>query len=242
MRHKNMIAMKHWDIFKELKSEVDDRCLFEMSAIEQNLACREEHDVAKEEVTEAVAKLLSMDCIKDAQRLVMLYHLRYEKSKSCITEQLVHDLVTKGGLRADDAAMVKKVVAYGGSSARSGPGAKLMKNENVQDKMFSMMRGKLDIFVGDDVSDLIQHKPLIAQILKDLQASKLSAGEYPEINLAAESKPKEIIVFIVGGSTYAEAAFIQQWNLDNPGCKVMLGSTHIHNSSSFIEEVDSFNL
>lgn len=117
-----------------------------------------------------------------------------------------------------------------------------MKNENVGDKMMSMMRGKLDIFVGDDVNDLIQHKPLVATILKDLKANKLSAGEYPEINLAAESSPKEIIIFIVGGATYAEAAFIHEWNLANPGCKVMLGSTHIHNSSSFIEEVDSFNL
>jgi len=63
---------------------------------------------------------------------------------------------------------------------------------------------------------------------------------YPEINQEGERKPKEIILFIVGGATYAEAAVVQEWNESHPDCRVMLGGTYIHNSTSFIEEVESF--
>ena len=47
-------------------------------------------------------------------------------------------------------------------------------------------------------------------------------------------------MFIVGGTTYAEAATIHEWNKEHPECNVILGSTMVHNSASFIEEVENF--
>ena len=227
------------EVFKEMKKEVDMRQLFEVSTLEQNLACREEHDTAKAEVREAVAKASTPESRQDALRLVMLYNLRYERSSSCITDELVTQLVSQR-LRADDAAMVKKVIAYGGRDARTGPGAGLFNNENTANKLMSMMAAQSSMVFGDsNVSDLIQHTPLVGKVIKDLSEGKLG-GDYPEINQPAEGRPKEIILFIVGGTTYAEAACVAEWNEANPGCRVMLGGTHIHNSSSFMEEVDSF--
>jgi hypothetical protein len=239
MRHKNMIAMKHWDIFKAMKQEVDVRRMFEVSAIEQNLATRQEHDQAKEDVKNQVDLLAGKDCIKDALRLVMLYHLRYEKSSSCKTEEFLSMLMS-GGLMQDDVAMVKKVVQYGGQDARNGPGAKLMGNETASRKLVSAFAGKTDwIFGSDSAYELIQHTPLVAKILDDLAEGKLGGDEYPEIGQKSESMPKEIILFIIGGATYAEAAVVNDWNASHPQCKVMLGGTFVHNSTTFLEEVAS---
>lgn len=241
-RHENLIAMKHWEIFKQLKSEVDERKLFEMSVVEQNLACREEHDMAKGEVRDALETMVRMRCEQDARRLVMLYNLRYERSKSCITQDLVSMLVSDMGMSSDDTAMVKKIVEYGGISARSGPGAKLLNNETTADRFKAMFSAKMAFIMEDaNMNDLTQHTPLLDEILNDLVKGKMGTDEYPEINLPMDGAPQEIIVFIVGGATYEEAACVQAFNEKNEGCRVMLGGTYIHNSSSFIgEEVDSF--
>lgn len=240
MRHKNMIAMKHWDIFKELKKEVDMRQLFDTSTVEQELATKEAHDEAKAMCRDAVSRANTNESRLDALRLVMLYNLRYEKSKSAITEELVSALVAKG-LKGDDAAMVKKVVQYGGQEARQGPGAMLFNNEDTGSKLMSMMGAKMDLVFGDcDANGLCQHTPMIEQVLTDLGKGKLDGGAYPELSQPFDGSGKEVILFIVGGATYAEAACVDKWNAEHPDGKVLLGGTHMHNSQSFMEEIDSF--
>jgi len=40
-----------------------------------------------------------------------------------------------------------------------------------------------------------------------------------------------ILIFIVGGITYEEAAFVSTYNASNPSVNILLGGTCIHNSS-----------
>jgi hypothetical protein len=51
-------------------------------------------------------------------------------------------------------------------------------------------------------------------------------------------KPQDIIVFIVGGTTYEEARVVAQINASSPGVRVVLGGTSVHNSESFLGEVE----
>jgi len=53
------------------------------------------------------------------------------------------------------------------------------------------------------------------------------------------SIPKEIFVFIVGGVTFEEAAYVAQLNSSTPNCRIVLGGSSILNSQSFLEEVSS---
>ena len=46
-----------------------------------------------------------------------------------------------------------------------------------------------------------------------------------------------VIVFMVGGVTYEESRYVSEMNTANPGVRVLLGGTTIHNSASFLEEV-----
>lgn len=51
-------------------------------------------------------------------------------------------------------------------------------------------------------------------------------------------KPQDIIIFMIGGTTYEEAKMVAQVNASSPGVRVVLGGTTVHNSTSFLEEVE----
>ena len=55
---------------------------------------------------------------------------------------------------------------------------------------------------------------------------------------ATRDKPQDVIVFAVGGATYEEAKVVAQVNASSPGVRVVLGGTTVHNSASFLEEVE----
>lgn len=68
---------------------------------------------------------------------------------------------------------------------------------------------------------------------------KLRDAMYPfvEGGGTTRDKPQDIIVFMVGGTTYEEAKMVAQVNASSPGVRIVLGGTSIHNSSTFMEEV-----
>lgn len=48
-------------------------------------------------------------------------------------------------------------------------------------------------------------------------------------------RPSEIIVYIIGGITYEESYHVQLMNKQN--ARILLGGSHVHNFSTFIDEV-----
>ena len=70
---------------------------------------------------------------------------------------------------------------------------------------------------------------------------RLSQQLYPfvEGGGTTKDKPQDIIVFMVGGTTLTEEAkMVAQVNASSPGVRVVLGGTTVHNSTSFLEEVE----
>ena len=51
------------------------------------------------------------------------------------------------------------------------------------------------------------------------------------------NRPQDIIVFMVGGATYSEAAEVAKFNATTPGVRVVFGGTTIHNSDRFVKEL-----
>jgi hypothetical protein len=76
--------------------------------------------------------------------------------------------------------------------------------------------------------------------LQNLIKGKLKELQYPFLEGSSHirEKPQDIIIFMVGGATYEEAKMVAQVNASSPGVRVVLGGTTIHNSTSFLEEVD----
>ena len=44
------------------------------------------------------------------------------------------------------------------------------------------------------------------------------------------SRPQDVVVFMVGGATYEEALTVYELNRANPGVRIILGGTAIHNT------------
>lgn len=85
-----------------------------------------------------------------------------------------------------------------------------------------------------------QHSPRLEATLQNLIKARLKEQQYPfvEGGGSTRDKPQDIIVFIIGGTTYEEAKMVAQINASYPGVRVVLGGTSIQNSTTFLEDVD----
>ena len=85
-----------------------------------------------------------------------------------------------------------------------------------------------------------QHSPRLEATLQNLIKARLKDQQYPfvEGGGSTRDKPQDIIVFIIGGTTYEEAKIVAQINANYPGVRILLGGTSIQNSTTFLEDVD----
>ena len=76
-----------------------------------------------------------------------------------------------------------------------------------------------------------RHKPLINDTLEALIKRKLPESLYPFAGKKSYSdRPQDVIIFIVGGATYAEAMAVANINRSNQSVRIILGSNTIVNS------------
>jgi vacuolar protein sorting-associated protein 45 len=107
------------------------------------------------------------------------------------------------------------------------------------------------------------HEPLLARLLRELERGRLPEDAYPykecgsggipapanrppgaappptlaETLRGLRRGPAEVVVFIVGGATYAEARSVARWNEANRHLRVLLGGTCFLSSTAFIQSV-----
>ena len=83
-----------------------------------------------------------------------------------------------------------------------------------------------------------QHSPLLSETLDLLAKGKLREAQFPSVTGGGGGRPSTVIVFMVGGATYAEAAKVAEFNAGNDaGMHVLLGGTSMQNSKSFLGEL-----
>ncbi|XP_012254664.2 vacuolar protein sorting-associated protein 45 [Athalia rosae] len=220
---------KHVTVVGELSSLVGKHNLLEVSELEQELSCQSEHSTQLQKIK----KLINDPKVRDVDvtRLVMLYALHYEKhTNNDITGLL--DMLKKRGVPETQTKLVYNILEYSGVHARQ---SNLFDHEGVSKitkKLFKGLSGVDNIYT--------QHKPLLVETLEDLLRGRLSTQTFPYLgNMVMSKRPQEIIIFIVGGATYEESLAVYNLNKQNPGTKIILGGTTIHNFESFTEEVQS---
>lgn len=85
-----------------------------------------------------------------------------------------------------------------------------------------------------------QHSPLLKEIVEELTKNRLKTSSFPYCGtVQLNEKPREMIVFVIGGVTYEESLAIHNFNRTLPGVKIIMGSTCIHNFRSFVDEIQS---
>lgn len=229
-RSKSINVSKHVAVISELSRLTDVCQLLDISELEQEVACSNEHSLHKGELTSRIRnpKVQSADKL----RLALLYLLRYE-SYNEIKE--IKALLQDKGLNGQQLALLDAVLAYAGD-ARRAPG--LFSSGSIMAKLgktFSnSVRGAENVYT--------QHQPLLTGILDTIAKGKVKDAAFPPLTTnagAVGARPSEVLVFIVGGATFEEATKVAEFNAANPSMRVILGGSCVHNSTSFLKEIGS---
>ncbi|XP_048086392.1 LOW QUALITY PROTEIN: vacuolar protein sorting-associated protein 45 [Alosa alosa] len=220
---------KHVTVVGELSRLVSDRCLMEVSEVEQELACQNDHSNAQQMVA-AAALSSGRDAIWILMRLVMLALSSRGKHSNSILPTLMGDLQQRG---ADNTAkMVQSMVEYGGKRVRGTDLITPTDAVAITKQFFKGLKGVENVYT--------QHQPLLHDTLDQLIKGRLKDSQFPYLGPSSlRDRPQDIIVFVIGGATYEEALTVYNLNRTMPGVRIVLGGTTIHNTTSFMEEVRS---
>eukprot|EP00250_Pteridium_aquilinum_P035063 c8549_g1_i1 orf=81-1778(+) len=219
---------KHVTMVTEMSRIVDERKLMSVSQIEQDLAC---NNVGQAAAFEAVMNELNNDHMLeiDRLRLVMLYGLRFEKENPQQLELLVSKLALRSNLYKP--GLVQMLLKQAGTDKRTGD---LYGNRDLFNRARNMARGLKGI---ENV--YTQHQPLLYQTIESIVKGRLRDVDYPFIgNHFQHGRPQDVVIFIVGGSTYEEARTVAIQNAANNGTRVMLGGSTVLNSAKFLGDLE----
>ncbi|KAI9746576.1 MAG: vacuolar protein sorting-associated protein 45 [Claussenomyces sp. TS43310] len=227
---------KHVTLVGELSRRVGAENLLEVSEVEQSLACNDNHAADLKNVQQLIQ---SPSVTTDGKlRLVALYALRYQKHPSNALPLLVDLLGAAGNVSQQRIDLIAKLLIYQSSlqyTQTSGGISDMFESAG----LFSGARDRFKGLKGVE-NVYTQHSPRLEVTLQNLIKGRLRDQQYPfvEGSGTTKDKPQDIIVFVIGGATYEEAKLIAAINASSPGVRVVLGATTIHNSSTFLEEME----
>ncbi|KAK6115647.1 hypothetical protein DH2020_007916 [Rehmannia glutinosa] len=181
----------------------------------------------------AVTNLLNNENVSDIDRLrlVMLYALRYEKESPVQLMQLFNKLASRSPKYKPGTPtwaspvilLVQFLLKQAGVDRRTGD---LYGNRDLLNYALNMARGLKGV---ENV--YTQHQPLLSQTMESIVKGRLRDVDYPYVgNHFQQARPQDVIIFIVGGTTYEEARSVSLQNATNSGIRFILGGSAVLNS------------
>ncbi|CAH8846876.1 unnamed protein product [Trichobilharzia szidati] len=245
----------HVTLMSELSRIVKEHALLEVSEVEQELVCRDNHASVLSRIKSLVSDPRIL--LSDALRLVLLYALRYGKQKQELAG-LIRALVTRGATD-EDIRTIEKLLEYSWpvstsdgfdlfnvvkSATTSGTSA-IVDAQSATKAMASLKKRLVQELKGVD-NVYTQHEPLLVDILNKLTKGQLRDASFPSLatgtcwkTVPSGQRPKEIIVFFIGGITYEEVCSVHKINSSTPDVDIIIGGTCVHNSRTFLQEVSA---
>jgi len=189
---------KHFNILEELRRLIEGRSLYKISEVEQDLSSTESSN-SKGDNYRKVCNIIESDDFSKVEklRLLILFSIRYEN------DNMIFQLKEKmrgQGISEEQLNLVNCMLEYAGKNQR--------RSDLFNDKSGWQNSKKLFTGMFSDVENvLLQHKPLTSIIVDQLMKGKLSSQEYPATiaSFDPREKPEQLIIFMVGGTTYEEA-------------------------------------
>ncbi|KAG2663201.1 hypothetical protein I3843_16G019200 [Carya illinoinensis] len=218
---------KHVTLVTEMSKIVEEHKLMLVSQTEQDLACNGGQVAA----FEAVTNLLNNESISDIDclRLVMLYALRYEKESPVQLMQLFNKLASRSPKYKP--GLVQFLLKQAGVDKRTGD---LYGNRDLLNIARNMARGLKGV---ENV--YTQHQPLLFQTMESITKGRLRDVDYPYIgNHFQQGRLQEVVIFIVGGTTYEESRSVALQNASNSGIRFILGGSVVLNSKRFLKDLE----
>ncbi|RMJ26851.1 hypothetical protein PHISP_02284 [Aspergillus sp. HF37] len=196
--------------------------------------------VGEEHLLDSLQRIIQLPTVpaENKLRLVALYAIRYEKQPSNSLPVLLDLLVTAGNVPSHRINIIPKLLAYH-HSLQMPPVAGGFSDLFESTSFFSGARDRFKGLKGVE-NVYTQHSPRLEVTLQNLIKGRLKELQYPFLEGGGHirDKPQDIVIFMIGGATYEEAKMVAQVNASSPGIRVVLAGTTIHNSTTFLEEVD----
>ncbi|PNT48302.1 hypothetical protein POPTR_002G071600v4 [Populus trichocarpa] len=218
---------KHVTLVTEMSKIVEERRLMLVSEMEQDLACNSGQVAA----FEAVTNLLNNENVSDIDclRLVMLYALHYEKESPVQLMQLFNKLASRSPKYKP--GLVQFLLKQAGVDKRTGD---LYGNRDLLNIARNMARGLKGV---ENV--YIQHQPLLFQTMESIIKGRLRDVDYPFVgNHFQQGRPQDVVVFIVGGTTYEESRSVALQNASISGIRFIVGGSAVLNSKRFLKDLE----
>ena len=216
---------KHVTLLGEINRLVDKHSLMEVSQVEQELACTEDHSSAASEVENLLKK--SGVSLQNKLRLVLLYALRYEKESGNMIARFTEMLGAQGA-SGEQMRLVTLMMEHYGSALRSGD---LFSNKS----WLAVQKKNLQRSVKGVQNVYTQHTPYLGQILEKLSKGVLAETLYPYLPSAEaaagagakKAAPTQILVRCAppprAAARHARAADPRRFSPNPPGVGRMGG-------------------
>ena len=228
---------KHVALVGELSRRVSTESLLDVSELEQSLVCNDNHTTD----LRTLQNLIQAPSVtaENKIRLVILYAIRYEKNPNNALPILLDLLAAAGDVPAHKITIIPKLLAYHHSLQSPPVGAGGFSDLFESASSFSGIRDRFRANLKGVENVYTQHSPRLESTLQNLIKGRLRELQYPFLEGGGHTKdrPQDIVVFMVGGTTYEEAKCVAQVNASVPGVRVVLGGTTVHNSETFLREV-----
>jgi len=225
---------KHVDITTSLSKIVNKRKLLDISTIEQEMVSNYDPKKHYTDLERTITNNFITDY--DKIRLCIIFAVRYENKKLDYVASL-RDLLRNNIKNEEYKAYIELInifLRYFNVDSRKG---KLFGDEAADKDLIK----KLHMFVKGGIKGIenvyTQHKPLLYTIIDQAIKCKLSLDQFGTVNHIHKRQPKDIIIYIIGGATYEEALTVNKYNNTINDVNIVLGSSIIHNSQSFLNDV-----
>ncbi|CCJ29810.1 unnamed protein product [Pneumocystis jirovecii] len=218
---------KHVTLMSELSARVEKGSLFDVSELEQSLACDDSHASNLKDLQKLIRSPISNS---SKVKLALLYALRYEKHPNNALSSLLQQLA-QAGVPPEEFSVINMLFDYAGSNKR-------LDNIFESESFFSRTKSGFKELNGTE-NVYTQHKPRLQNLLMSLIKGRLREQTHPYMEGTAifKEKPQDIIVYMIGGTTYTEAKVIHEINLYATGVRIVLAGDQIHNSKSFLQQL-----
>jgi len=256
---------KHVALVSELSRRIETESLLDVSELEQSLVCSDNHTSD----LRILQQLLQSPKIPPSNklRLVALYALRHSKNSNNALPLLLDLLstTTSPPIPPKTINLIPNLLAYHSSLQKnplnttttnpSDPSTTTDLFETPTSFLTTILTSTRNHFkpLAGLQNVYTQHSPRLASTLQSLIKGRLKESLYPFVDTpntaynnkntntsaATRDKPQDILIFMVGGTTYEEAKMVAQVNASSPGVRVVLGGTTVHNSVTFLEEVEA---
>ncbi|ONH89843.1 hypothetical protein PRUPE_8G019800 [Prunus persica] len=153
-----------------------------------------------------------------------------EERKLMLVSQTEQELACNGGQVAAF-ELVQFLLKQAGVDKRTGD---LYGNRdflNIARNMARGLKGVENVYT--------QHQPLLFQTMESITKGRLRDVDYPFVgNHFQQGRPQEVVIFIVGGTTYEESRSVALQNSMNTGIRFILGGSAILNSKRFLKDLE----